>query len=298
MNKITSFLWFNDNAEEAVGFYTSIFKNSVIGNTVRYSEANTPVSGMPAGSVMTVSFELAGLSFTALNGGPVFKFTQAVSFFVSCESEREINEIWERLSEGSPKIFWPLQEYPWSQKYGWITDKYGLSWQLILSNKPQKITPFFMFDGSQLGKAEEAIRFYCSVFRDSHTDDIQRYGPENKASEGQIVHSVFTLAGQSFMAMDSGMPKGVNFNEAVSFIVSCDTQEEIDYYWEKLTSVPEAEQCGWLKDKFGVSWQIVPSSLPEILENSDPGRSRNIMAAILKMKKIDMQELQRVYENA
>lgn len=296
MQRIIPFLWLNNNAEEAVNFYTSLFSDSKTGNIVRYNEAAAEASGMPKDSVMTVVFELAGQGFMALNGGPVFSFTQAISFFVSCETQSEIDSLWSRLSEDSPKIFWPLQKYPWSEKYGWLTDKFGLSWQLILSHSPQKIIPFFMFDGDQLGKARDAIDFYTSVFKNSRVESVQQYGPENKASEGLIVNSVFTLNGQLFMAMDSGMPKNVNFNESVSFLVSCENQEEIDYFWENLSSVPESEQCGWLKDKFGISWQIVPVSLPDLLDGSDPVRAERVMESIRNMKKIDMQELQRIYD--
>lgn len=296
MNTITPFLWFDNNAEEAVKLYASVFKNSKMGRTVRYNEASANAAGMPKGSVMTVGFELSGQKFTAINGGPAFKFTQAHSFFVQCETEDEIDKLWEKLSEDSPKIFWPLKEYPFSKKYGWVTDKFGLTWQLNFTNSPQKIAPFLMFDGKQLGKAEAAIIFYTSIFDDSHIDSLMRYGSENKECEGLIVHSVFKLSGQEFVAMDSGMPNNINFNEAVSFVVNCETQDEVDHYWEKLSAVPESEQCGWLKDKFGVSWQIVPDVLSELL--SDPARSQKVMKAILKMKKIDIDELQKAYELA
>lgn len=298
MNTITPFLWFNNNAEEAAKLYASAFKNSKIGKTVQYSEASANAAGMPKGSIMTVSFELAGQKFTALNGGPAFGFTQAASFFVSCETEEEIDSIWDKLSEGSPEIFWPLQKYPWSEKYGWVTDKYGLSWQLTLSHTPQRISPFLMFDGAQLGKAGEAIEFYTSVFKDSNVSNVIKYGPENPKSEGSIVHGEFDLSGQQFMVMDSGMPKNVNFNEAFSFVVNCETQDEIDYYWDKLSVVPESEMCGWLKDKFGVSWQIVPTALPKLIDSTDTLKAQRVMQSVLKMKKIDIKELQRAYEHA
>ncbi len=297
MNTITPFLWFDDNAEEAVAFYTSIFSHEVgskTGSAVHYSDASANASGRPKGSVMTVPFELAGQKFTALNGGPVFKFTQAVSFFVQCETENEINKLWEKLSEDSPKIFWPLKEYPFSKKYGWVTDKFGVSWQLNLTHSPLKISPFLMFDGAQWGKAQEAMDFYASIFDDSKIDRVWRYGPENKKCEGLIVHSDFTLSGQEFMAMDSGLPNNINFNEAISFVVHCETQDEVDYYWDKLSAVPESEQCGWLKDRFGVSWQIVPNSLGKFL--SDPVKAQRVMQAILQMKKIDIAELKGAYD--
>ena len=118
--RITPFLWFDTQAEEAVKFYTSIFRNSKIGNTTRYDEEGAKVSGRPKGSVMTIDFELAGQEFTALNGGPLFKFTEAVSFVVNCETQREVDDFWEKLSAGGEK-----------SQCGWLKDKYGLSWQVV-----------------------------------------------------------------------------------------------------------------------------------------------------------------------
>jgi predicted 3-demethylubiquinone-9 3-methyltransferase (glyoxalase superfamily) len=118
--KITPFLWFDTQAKEAVEFYTSIFKNSKIGSTLRYDEEGAKVSGRPKGSVMTVDFELAGQEFTALNGGPLFKFTEAVSFVVNCETQKEVDDFWEKLSAGGEK-----------SQFGWLKDKYGLSWQIV-----------------------------------------------------------------------------------------------------------------------------------------------------------------------
>jgi predicted 3-demethylubiquinone-9 3-methyltransferase (glyoxalase superfamily) len=118
--KITPFLWFSDNAEEAVNFYTSVFKNSQIGTISRYDEASAKASGRPAGSVMTVTFELDGLDFMALNGGPEFKFTPAISLVVNCETQQEVDYFWEKLSEGGKEI-----------ECGWLEDKYGVSWQVV-----------------------------------------------------------------------------------------------------------------------------------------------------------------------
>jgi predicted 3-demethylubiquinone-9 3-methyltransferase (glyoxalase superfamily) len=291
MQKITPYFWFDNNAEEAVKFYTSAFKGSKILTTTRYNEASAKASGCEQGSVMTIEFELNGQKFVALNGGPVFKFTQAISFFVSCETEEEIDSFWNRFSEGNQKIFWPLQKYPWSEKYGWITDKFGFSWQITLAKKPLAIAPFLVFDGIQLGKAEDAIKYYASLFNNSQIESIHRYGSENKNSEGQIVHAEFNLSGQLFMAMDSGMPSGVNFNESLSFVVSCKDQNEVDYYWDNLSKGgdPKSQVCGWLKDKFGVSWQIVPDAFVEMMK--DPKKAKKAMEAVLRMKKIIINEL-------
>ena len=154
-----------------------------------------------------------------------------------------------------------------------------------------------MFVGEQCGNAEEAIRFYTSVFKDSKVGDILRYSEDATPDKpGTIQHVEFTLEKQGFAAMDSAYEHGFMFNEAISFIVNCKTQEEIDYYWDKLSAVPEAEQCGWLKDKYGVSWQIVPTTMNEMMQNKDPKKMEQVTEAFLKMKKFNIAELTKAYE--
>lgn len=295
MQKITSFLWFDNQAEEAANFYTAIFNNSKVGDISRYDEPGAKVSGMSEGSAMTVSFELEGQNFMALNGGPQFKFTPAISFFVNCETEDKIDERFKQLSEGG-EILMPLQKYPFSDKFGWVKDKFGVSWQLILASGKQTIIPFLTFVGVQHGKAEEAMNFYTSLFENSSIIRIERYGPGGVEPEGTVVHAAFSLHGQAFMAMDSAREHPFSFNEAISFFVNCESQEEVDELWEKLSAVPEAEQCGWLKDKYGVSWQIIPSVLGELLSDPDPAKSQSVMKAMLQMKKIDINALKQAYE--
>ena len=292
MQKITPFLWYNDNAEEAVNFYTSVYKNAKIKTTTRYNEASAKAAGRPKDSVMTVAFEIDGYNFTAINGGPAFKLNHSISFYVQCETENEINILWEKLSENSPKIFWPLKEYPFSKKYAWVTDKFGLSWQLNLTGSKLKIAPFLMFDGEQLGKAEEAINFYTSVFPNSNIDNIVHYGPENEQCKGLVVHGLFRILEQKFIAMDNGRPNNINFNESLSFVVNCSDQKKLDYYWNNLSAVPNAEMCGWCKDKYGVSWQIVPAKLGELLSSKEEGKAQRVMQKVLEMKKLDIETLE------
>jgi predicted 3-demethylubiquinone-9 3-methyltransferase (glyoxalase superfamily) len=195
----------------------------------------------------------------------------------------------------------PLYKYPFSEKYGWIQDKYGLSWQLILTNpegeERPSIVPQLMFTGEQSGNAEEGLHFYLSIFKDVKQGHIARYpkGMEPE-KEGTIMFSDFSLENQWFAAMDSARDHNFNFNEAISFMVYCDTQEEIDYYWEKLSVVPEAEQCGWLKDKYGLPWQIVPSEMDEMMSKGTPEQLKRVTKAFLKMKKFDLAELRKAYE--
>ena len=200
----------------------------------------------------------------------------------------------------------PLQQYPFSERYGWLQDKYGLSWQLLLSNPEGEerppIVPSLLFVGAVCGKAEEAINFYTSVFSkrgESKVGNLARYAQgQEPDKEGTIMFADFMLLGQWFAAMDSAYEHQFMFNEAISFIVTCDTQEEIDYYWEKLSAVPEAEQCGWLKDKYGVSWQIVPTAMGEMMSKGSKEQMARVTEAFLKMKKFDIESLRRAYEGS
>jgi predicted 3-demethylubiquinone-9 3-methyltransferase (glyoxalase superfamily) len=290
IQKITPFLWFDNQTEDAVNFYLNVFNNSRIKTTTRYGKEGAKASGMPKNSVMTMAFQIEGQDFVAINGGPIFKINPTISFFVNCENIQEIDRLWGKLSE-SGTVMMELDSYPFAEKYGWIQDKYGVSWQLILPGRDQKIVPCFMFTGDQHRKAEEAINFYTSIFSDSKIIQLERYGKE-VGPEGAVVHCKFTLNGQEFVAMDSHENMGMNFNPAISMVVNCETQEEIDFYWDQLTKggFEGAQQCGWLQDKYGVSWQIVPNILGELL--SDPAKSGSVMQVLLQMKKLDIKMLQ------
>lgn len=291
MPKISPFLWFNDQAEAAANFYVSLFKNSQIGFVARFQGKEVEkVSGRPDGSVMTVMFQICGMNFTALNGGPVFTVNPSISFAVNCETEAEIDGLWAKLMDGG-KALMPLQEYPFSKKFGWVQDKFGVSWQLILTETEQKITPYLAFVGGNYGRAEEAMNLYCTIFKNSKIGDIHRAGPGEPEPEGTISHATFQLDGQDFMILESKIDHKFAFNEAISFVVDCADQNEVDYFWEKLSEGgdPAAQQCGWLKDKFGVSWQVVPSIMGKLMGGPNGEKVTN---AMLKMKKIDIHALE------
>lgn len=293
MQKITPHLWFDKEAKEAAKIYTSLFSNSRIKNV-------STLRNTPSGDSDIISFELAGQPFIAISAGPYFKFTPAVSFLVACETKEEVDTLWKALAEGG-KVMMELGAYPWSDWYGWTADKYGLSWQIILvrdnSTITQKITPTLMFVGDVCGKAEEAINFYASVFKSAKIGDIMRYGASEKPDkEGTIKYAAFTLEGLEFSAMDSAHEHKFTFNEAASFVVRCENQEEIDYFWEKLSAVPAAEQCGWLKDKYGLSWQIVPADMEEMMAKGNEQQIARVTETFLKMKKFDIAKLREAYK--
>ena len=155
----------------------------------------------------------------------------------------------------------------------------------------QKITPFLWFDDN----AEEAMSFYVSVFGDAEVVSVSRYGEKGPGPAGTVMSATFRLHGQEFIALNGG-PQKFAFSEAISFFVHCETQEEVDELWNKLTEAGEPGQCGWLKDRFGLSWQIVPAALGELLNDPDPERSQRVMKAMLQMSKIDIQGLKQAYE--
>ena len=292
MQKIVPHLWYDKEAVEAATFYTSLFPESEIVKT-------TKIYDTPSGTAETVTMKLAGQDFMAISAGPFFKFTPAISLRVDCNSEEEVSFLWEKLSEGG-SVLMPLDAYPFSAKYGWTTDKYGLSWQIMsVGDKEitQKITPTLMFTGKNAGKAEEAIYFYVSVFNDAEVNGMDYYGAKEELdAPGTVRHAAFQLEGQAFAAMDSAYKHEFTFNEAISFIVNCENQEEIDFFWESLSFVPEAEQCGWLKDKYGVSWQIVPDIMQDMLQTEDAEKLKRVTEAFLKMKKFDIAALKKAYE--
>lgn len=300
--KITPFLWFDKEAREAAKFHNSIFKDSKIMSPQTFD-------GTPSGSIDIVPLEIFGQNITFMSAGPDFKINPSISFFIYCRDEEEIEGYWKGLSEGGQALM-PLDKYPFAEKYGWIQDKFGVSWQLMVSNasEKQKLTPLLMFTGKNAGKTLEAIKFYTAVFSAPKGRDLASGGKNSTMNaamhyeEGEgdkteyIKHAEYTLAGQGFMAMDSGLAHDFTFNEAISFIIDCEDQEEVDYYWDALTTDGgEESQCGWLKDKFGVSWQVLPRRLNELLEDSDKEKAGRAMQAMLKMKKIIVKELEEAF---
>ncbi|HET7839413.1 MAG TPA: VOC family protein [Rectinemataceae bacterium] len=290
MKKISPFLWFDKEAGEAAELYVSTFGASRI-------VSRSTMGDTPSGAVEIIVAELAGQTFKLMSAGPYFKFTPAISFTVACSSKAEVDAAWARLSEGG-STFLELGSYTFSERYGWTSDRYGLSWQLMYrpqSQARQKITPTLMFVGANCGKAEEAISHYFSFFGGSGLGDVMRYGEgEEPNKAGTLRHVSFSLAGQGFAAMDSAQDHRFTFSEAISFEVECADQAEVDHYW-RMSADPSAEQCGWLKDRYGVSWQIVPAALQRMMGDSDPARVQRVSKAFLAMKKFDIAALEAAY---
>lgn len=299
MRHIIPHLWFDKEAKEAAEFYTSLIPNSKIMNT-------TILHDTPSGDCDFVSFELAGQPFMAISAGPYFKINPSISFMLNFDpakdkdASQKLEDLWNKLSEGGT-VLMPLDKYPFSEKFGWIQDKYGLSWQLILTNPSGEerpfIIPFLMFVGTNAGRAEEAINFYVSVFKDGKRGTTARYPKGMEPDkEGTVMFADFFIDNTWMAAMDSAHEHKFTFNEAVSLLIPCETQEEIDYFWDKLSADPQSEQCGWLKDKFEVSWQVWPTVIGEMMKNGTQEQIDRVTQAFLPMKKFDIATLQKAFE--
>ncbi|HYF65940.1 MAG TPA: VOC family protein [Herpetosiphonaceae bacterium] len=306
--RIVPHLWFDKEAKEAAEFYAALFPDSAVTDV-------TTLRDTPGGDSDVVSFRLWGQPFKAISAGPLFTFNPSVSFILNFDpllfgqsaapeqaAREKLDAVWEALSDGGAALM-PLGEYPFSPRYGWVQDKYGLSWQLMLTNPEgdprPPIMPSLMFVGENCGRAEEALNVYRSVFKNSQAGSLVRYpagpGPDK---EGTVMFADVRLENEWFALMDSAHEHRFAFNEAISFMVLCDTQADIDAYWERLSAVPEAEQCGWLKDEFGLSWQIVPANLDALMSSGTPEQMGRVTQAFLTMKKFDLAALQRAYDGA
>lgn len=273
-NSIFPCLWFDNNGAEAIALYKTVFKN---------------VQLVQQAGVVNI-FSIEGQQFMALDGGPIFTKNPAISFMALCQTEEEVESYYHKLAEGG-KVMMPLDAYPWSKKFGYIEDKFGVSWQLYfgeIGGAKEKFVPTLMFVGDNAGRAEEAINLYCSLFPLSNIQGIARYpeGPD----KGKVMHAQFDIDGYTLMCMDSSADHKFNFNEGVSIVVNCKSQQEIDHYWNGLINDGGVEsRCGWLKDKFGVSWQIVPAEIGKWMSN--PATAEKVMGEFLKMQKIDISKL-------
>jgi len=282
-------LWYDKEAIEAAKWYVSLFENSRIINIATIPDT-------PSGDAELVDFQLVNLQFSAINGGPYFKLNPSISLMVACSSKEEVDKLHESLAAGGIELM-PLGEYPFSTRYAWVQDKYGLSWQLMLvdnAGELPKLRPSLLFAGDACGKAEAAIDYYVSVFEQSSKGYINYYAEgEAPDARAKINYADVILRGTHLTAMDHGCGGDFSFNEACSLMVLCEDQTEIDYYWDKLSSVPEAEQCGWVKDQFGLSWQIVPRSLNDVYINGSKEEIKRVTEAFLKMKKLDIAAIEK-----
>jgi predicted 3-demethylubiquinone-9 3-methyltransferase (glyoxalase superfamily)/uncharacterized protein YndB with AHSA1/START domain len=288
MKTMQPYLWFDDQAEAAAEFYVRSIPDSRIDSVSRYHESGSEVSGMPAESVMSVSFELGGLSFVALNGGPLYSFSPAVSFFVNCATAEEVDRVWNALSEGG-EVMMALGAYAFSARYGWVTDRFGVGWQVMLSPSAQRVVPSLLFTRDAYGKGQAAIDTYTWLIPDS------RVVHEELQPDGTVLHATLELNGTSFTVMENNQGHEFGFTPAISFLLACDSQEELDRVYGGLADGGETMPCGWLTDRFGVTWQVVPAAMFDLLQDDDPVKAERAMKAMLSMTRIDLAAIERAF---
>lgn len=275
-------IWMNGTANAAVNLYKSAFSNTII-------LADTPMVKM---------LGFGNQKLMLLDGGPHYQPNPSVSLYVVFETEEQIKQAFEMLSVDG-KILMPYNTYPWSKKYVWLEDKFGVSWQLSFAenNDPlHRLSPVLMFTGSNAGKAEEAIQYYTALFPNSSVRNIFRYEAGDMDKTGYIKHAQFFISNTLFMAMDSFHDHKFNFSPGMSFVVDCDTQDEIDTCWNYLTAEGAEQRCGWLIDKYGASWQIVPSILPSLMQNERTATC--VMNAMFTMNKFNIEALEKAAEES
>lgn len=288
MQHLISHLWFDQEAEEAVNLYTTVFENSEITSQTVYEDT-------PSGDALSIEFRLENLYFSAINGGPHFKFNPAISIMVSLPDGPAVDKLYGELAEGGTDLM-PLDSYPFSERYAWFADQYGLTWQLMVDSdhaKSEKLRLNLLFSNAVCGKAEEALDFYQEIFEGAEIRAVSKYSEGEAPDErAKINYAELVIGENELVLMDHGAGGDFTFNEAYSLLILCASQAEVDYYWEKLSSDPNAEQCGWLKDKFGVAWQIVPIRMYELMAEGTEEELNRVTQAMLKMKKIDIEALE------
>ena len=290
MPTITPCLTFGRQAEEAVRFYVSALPASELLHVTRCGEGER----QPAGSVRTVRFKLCGQEMMAANGGPTFTFTPAVSLFVHCETAEEVDAIWEPLADGGTALM-PLDAYPFASRFGWVVDRFGVSWQVVLAPGRPRIVPGLLFVGERHGRAEEAVNHYVSLFPDSRIIGIRRFGEGSHEPAGAVEQARFSLCGCELSVTESSLDHAFTFSQGISLYVGCDTQAEVDRLWNGLCAGGKPQPCGWVVDRFGVTWQVAPAVAWEMVNDPDPVASQRVVDAVLGMTKLDADTLKRAY---
>lgn len=271
---------FDGNAKEAAEFYAETFNEAVV-------DSVTP---------LVVMLSIKGKKFMCLNGGPKVKPNPSISFFNICTSSDELESSWRQLTEKGT-VMMPLDTYPWSSKYGWVQDQYGVSWQLMEVNEQNPVAEFFpslMFAGEYNGRAKEAISFYTSLFDNASVQQLATYGAGEGDKEGNVKYAELLLDDCKLTVMESSMAHNFQFDLGVSLVITCDTQQEIDRFWDAFTLNGQASRCGWCRDQFGVWWQVVPAKLSALM--TDPEKAPRVMEAFLKMTKFDLAAIERAAE--
>lgn len=267
-------IWFDKNAQEAAQFYTTVFEDATI------------LSQNPMVTIMHIN----GCQFMLLNGGNTYSPNPAISYYVYCGSEEMVQNIYAKITEKG-KILMALDSYDWSPKYAWVEDEYGVNWQLDVndSSSEQKIVPSIMLSNEQFLKTKEIQQFYTSTFVPSEVLLEANYPAGSSVPEDALLFTQFRIKDMLLNAMSNSQPFEYSFTAGNSFVVECDFQEDIDFYWETLGENGSYQMCGWLTDSYGISWQIVPKILKQLM--ADENRAPRVIEAFLDMQKFNIQKL-------
>lgn len=292
--KIVPNIWFAGNAGEAGEFYTTALPQASAHVAMHYPDELPDFQKGLEGEPVVVDLDVAGFRITMINSDDTARPTPSISFMLNFDpllfdddadaARTALDETWAALSDGGQALM-PLGEYPFSPHYGWVQDRFGVSWQLMLTDPTGDPRPFvitqIMFSGDVQDRAREAVDLYLSLFDDTAYGTVVAYEQASgTAAAGSIMFGEFRIGEQWFSFMDSNVRHDFGFTPGVSLEIRCADQAEIDHFWNALSAVPDAEQCGWLVDRYGVSWQVVPQNMDELL--AKPGAYKRMLG----MKKL------------
>ena len=288
MQTIIPHLWFDTQALEAAKVYTSLIPDSQIDWTHELTDT-------PSGNAVLLQFQLANLTLAAISAGPYFKLNESASLMVHFQDKAELDRVFQDLSEGG-RILMPLGDYPFNPHYVWFEDRFGLSWQFLLNpqlDKPVHLDICLLFSEEQVGLAKPFLEEVLSIFPESQKGQLSYYQEgEKQVPAAQLNYGELLFGDQKLVVMDHGYGGVASFNEAFSLMVYTESQEETSRFYELLSHEPKAEQCGWVKDRFGLSWQIVPRPLmTAAYEELSKEQMKEVNDAVLSMKRLDYDKI-------
>ncbi|HEM2825871.1 VOC family protein [Streptococcus suis] len=289
MQTIIPHLWYDTEAKEAVAFYVELFGGKI--------DWTYTITDTPSGDSDLIQFQLGDMTLAAISAGPYFKLNESMSLMVNVASKDEVTRLYQALSEGG-RILMPLGEYPFSPYYVWLEDRFGLSWQLSFApdlDKPYQFDICLLFSQEQVGLAQPMLDYYKDKLPQASVGQLSYYGEGEAAVEAaKLNYAELLVAGQKMIVMDHGYGGEASFNEAFSLMVYVDSQDELNFYYDLLSAVPEAEMCGWVKDQFGISWQIVPRILMEAYDTASPETVKAVNDAVLQMRRLDFDQIKEI----
>ncbi|MGB0653220.1 MAG: VOC family protein [Thermoplasmatota archaeon] len=293
---IIPYLWFEKGCREAARFYIDAFPDSRITHEGHVASAAVGIA------CDMVEFELGGQPFAALDGGPMFTPKPSVSFIVNFDpaagrTADDLDALWAKLTEEG-EVRMPLDKYPFAERFGWVADKYGFDWQLMLTDPDGDPRPFvvpaMMFSDDREGLADEAIEHYVAAFSGKRGITVPWAEGEGKG----LMFADYQIGGTWLAATDDPYEHNVDFQQAISWLVECDTQEEMDALSDALSAEPDAERCGWVNDRYRMPWQVTPRRLQEMLRAGTPEQIAAVVEAFHPMKRLDLATLEAAFQEA